>query len=367
MALRARRRTARSDWTPPAAAPAGAGAGGGGEAAAIQALLTSALDAAGVAALAVGADGAIHAATPACEALFHRPPARLRGLSLERLVDLTPAAAEALAVARYAGTRQTVLAEAPGSEGQVVVEWVPGSVAGAGYALLQPNSGGTEASERLRFQSGLVSFVAHDLRDSLASVSSGLHILAAELPDESRLQSVVAQAQKENRRAHLMVEDVLAVSRPGRLTRAELDLAGLLVEAVQRFRPRANARGVQLCEAPMPGVRVMADASGLERAFANIIENALQAMEHGGTLTLAMGLQDRLRPGVLVAIADTGPGINPDIGTHIFEPFITDKDDGTGLGLAIARRVVLDHGGQLDFDSRPGAGTTFYVWLPRLG
>jgi signal transduction histidine kinase len=65
-------------------------------------------------------------------------------------------------------------------------------------------------------------------------------------------------------------------------------------------------------------------------------------------------------------VADTGIGIKPELQASVFEPFVTDKEGGSGLGLAIARRVTLDHGGQIDFESEVDHGTTFYVWLPRM-
>jgi signal transduction histidine kinase len=110
---------------------------------------------------------------------------------------------------------------------------------------------------------------------------------------------------------------------------------------------------------------VLADLSQLERAFDNLVENALQATPHYGLLRVGCRAEDRGRPGVRVTIADTGLGIPADVRPNVFEPFVTTKPAGTGLGLAITRRVVLDHEGQIDFETDHGRGTTFVIWLPR--
>ena len=86
-------------------------------------------------------------------------------------------------------------------------------------------------------------------------------------------------------------------------------------------------------------------------------------MEGGGTLTLrAWGTPEGLR----FAVEDTGPGIPEALRDRLFEPFVTTRSDGTGLGLAIAKRIALDHGGTLDFETSP-RGTRFTLLLPREG
>jgi signal transduction histidine kinase len=327
-------------------------------------LVMAALEAAGAAALAVSAAGDVASVTPEAERLLGTPIARLRGRSLEALVALPEPAASALAAARAGRLRQSVLGDLADGGGRVVLDWVPGADPGAGFLVVTADAPASESSERLRLQARLVSFVAHDVRESLAAVYCGLRTLSDEMPADAPAKSSLDRALAESRRASRIVDDVLAVSRPGRLTRVELDLASILGETVARSRQRAAARNVELREELAPGLTVSADLSGLERAFGNLIENALQATPHYGTLTVSMAREDRGRPGVRVTIADTGVGIRPDIRPNIFEPFVTDKPNGTGLGLAITRRVVLDHEGHIDFETEEGRGTTFHIWLP---
>jgi len=101
----------------------------------------------------------------------------------------------------------------------------------------------------------------------------------------------------------------------------------------------------------------------LNQVWTNLIHNALQAMQNSGTLTVKVAAQDG---GVVVSIADNGPGIPEDIRGRIFDPFFTTKPvgEGSGLGLDIARKIVDKHHGRLELHSEVGVGTTFSVWLP---
>jgi signal transduction histidine kinase len=107
--------------------------------------------------------------------------------------------------------------------------------------------------------------------------------------------------------------------------------------------------------------RIEAYAGELNQVWTNIIDNALDAMDGQGTLTVRT---TRVDDRALVEIADTGPGIPPDIRRRIFEPFFTTKGDGTGLGLATVYGIVSQRGGEIDVASQIGAGTTFTLRFP---
>lgn len=107
---------------------------------------------------------------------------------------------------------------------------------------------------------------------------------------------------------------------------------------------------------------IAGDAELLHRAFSNLVLNAMDAMPEGGTLMLrTRDAQDRIR----VEIADTGLGLTHEECDRLFTPYYTSKQHGTGLGLAIVQSVISDHGGTINVQSQPGAGTTFVVDLPR--
>jgi len=99
----------------------------------------------------------------------------------------------------------------------------------------------------------------------------------------------------------------------------------------------------------------------IQQALVNLVRNALQAMTKGGVLRLQTGQSP---DNVWVSVADTGAGIPADHVKRIFEPFYTTKKKGSGLGLMIVQRIVRDHGGGTELESRLDEGTTFRIWLP---
>ena len=107
---------------------------------------------------------------------------------------------------------------------------------------------------------------------------------------------------------------------------------------------------------------VHGDESRLQQAFMNLLLNAVEAMGHGGELTVAT----EAAPGkVKISIRDTGAGISTENFAHLFETFFTTKKHGTGLGLSITRRVVEEHNGEIEVESEVGRGSTFIITLPQ--
>ena len=149
-----------------------------------------------------------------------------------------------------------------------------------------------------------------------------------------------------------------------RMPRPELkpvDVAAVVEQVLALYQ--ARAAGVRLEKDLAPGLgTVRADRALLARALGNLIANALEAMPEGGTLRVrAAPAED----GVVVEVADTGPGLDEDQRTRLFTPYYTTKKGGTGLGLAIVQGIVSDHAGRIEARSAPGEGTTFSLFLPR--
>lgn len=150
------------------------------------------------------------------------------------------------------------------------------------------------------------------------------------------------------------------MSRRERYQLAPIDPAALLHAVGRNDRDELEARGITVaveCPVGLPPVHV--DAQKMRQVFLNLCKNAAEAMPAGGTLTLSARLDGEH---VWLEVTDTGTGV-PE-GLDVFEPFATTKPDGTGLGLPVVRQIVLAHGGDLRYESRPGHGTTFRVELP---
>jgi signal transduction histidine kinase len=141
-----------------------------------------------------------------------------------------------------------------------------------------------------------------------------------------------------------------------------MDVSELLDDIALRFAGRAAQGGVTLaCEHPGGPTVAVLDIELLERALANLLDNALKATPPGGRITLQARRDGAL---VLIDVRDTGPGVAAADLPHLFERFYRRSEGGHGLGLAIVRRIVELHGGQVQAHSGPGQGTTITIRLP---
>jgi two-component system sensor histidine kinase AtoS len=233
-----------------------------------------------------------------------------------------------------------------------------------------------ERSDRLAAVGTLAAGLAHEIKNPLTSLVTFTRHLTRRFDDASfreRFQSIVP---RELERINRIVERLLELSRPGRLTPTPVHVQALLDRAVDLYSHRIEAQGVRVArEYAATLVTVSADEDQLYRAFVNLVANALDAMEKGGgRLLLRAGWSDerepdltgRLRTGprLRVEISDTGVGIAPAAMDRIFTPFFSTKEAGTGLGLALTHKIVEDHGGSILVRSNPGTGTTFRILLP---
>jgi two-component system, sporulation sensor kinase E len=188
--------------------------------------------------------------------------------------------------------------------------------------------------------------------------------MAASLSAESilRLERYLAVAKGEVGRLDYIVRQFLEAIRPSPPKLAPGNVNDVVRETIDLLRPEIENRGITIRE-KLPRHLPVApiDAGQIKQALVNLIKNAIQAMTKGGMLTVEAG---QAAGGVWVLVKDTGGGIPQEQINRIFEPFFTTKKKGSGLGLMIVQRIVRDHGGRIELDSRVNEGTTFRIWLP---
>ena len=222
--------------------------------------------------------------------------------------------------------------------------------------------------------------VAHDFNNILTAILGYGDLLRASLSGDSPLQEDVEEIRKAAERAATLTRQLLAFSRRQVLTMEVLDLNHLVrdLEKMLRRVIGEDVRIVTLFDRSLG--RVRADRGQLEQVLMNLVVNARDAMPGGGTLTIETRNDEideararehpGLRPGaaVLLAVSDTGTGMDEDTKSHIFEPFYTtkEKEKGTGLGLATVYGIIEQSGGQIFVHSEPGHGTRFEIYLPRV-
>ncbi len=208
---------------------------------------------------------------------------------------------------------------------------------------------------------------AHDVRNPINNISTGLQLLAAKLTPDDPKQDLINRMQGDCTRLNHLMESFLAFSRPLELKFEKIQVEQFLKRILDRWQPRMARENVKSLLHVESGVEFMlGDPRSLEQVFTNLISNALEAMvDVGDTLAVkASPIQEiNGHACVEISISDNGPGIPPDIREHIFEPFVTTRQKGTGLGLAITKQIVNAHKGSIRVDSFPG-GTVFSVQIP---
>lgn len=217
----------------------------------------------------------------------------------------------------------------------------------------------------------LVSGVAHDLNNPLGGISGYAQLLLEEEKEPSRLDAL-RQIVSEVQRCNRIVGELLSFSRRRPAERTDVDLEEVLQSTLELRERQIQSSGVSTrleIDRDLPHLR--ADPHQLQQVFLNILVNGEQALRMGGDL---LGVRARVAPpassepdrdAVVISFFNNGPPIPPETLPRIFEPFFTTKgeDEGTGLGLSICRRIVREHGGDIDVESGPD-GTTFRVRLP---
>jgi signal transduction histidine kinase len=207
----------------------------------------------------------------------------------------------------------------------------------------------------------LAAGIAHEVGNPLTSISSLVQMLQRRHDDEytrEKLALVSGQLQ----RIQTTLRELVNFSRPASRERTRVSLADILAEAlnIAKYYQRTKGRVIEpVVPADLPCLHGVRDQ--LVQVFLNLVLNAVDATGKGGRIRLGV---DWRGGEVEVTVRDDGKGIAPEHTGRLFQPYFTTKVNGTGLGLFMTRKLVADHGGTVDFDSRPGEGTAFRVRLP---
>ena len=224
-----------------------------------------------------------------------------------------------------------------------------------------------EHSDQLASLGRLAAGLAHEIKNPLAGIQGALEILREDEPeqdDRNLYDEMLGELDRVNTTLQLLLES----ARPSAPKLVPIDPERLIRETVHLLRPGFKRRGIELAYEIAPGFgTVTVDGAKIRQVLLNLVQNAADAMERGGHITIRAGRFPDSEAGLILTVEDDGSGMAEDTQARIFEPFFTTKFSGTGLGLAIARRLVEQHGGSLEVDSELGRGTTFYVLLPPDG
>jgi two-component system, sporulation sensor kinase E len=245
-----------------------------------------------------------------------------------------------------------------------------------GYVMLVRDLTSTRAeaaetleSERLNALTLLAAGVAHEIGNPLNSLDIHLQLLGRKLRklpvgDRTPLEANLATAREEIQRLDTILKQFLHAVRPTVPHREAHDLNPLIQETLRLLEPELESREIavelDLAESMPPA---LIDRGQFQQVFYNLIRNAYQALTgEGGRIVLRTRANDYE---YLISIEDNGTGISPEHMGALFEPYRTTKSSGSGLGLLIVRRIVREHGGEIEFTSEENVGTRVFIHLPR--
>jgi signal transduction histidine kinase len=217
-------------------------------------------------------------------------------------------------------------------------------------------------SEKLAALGTLSAGLAHELRNPLNTVSMLMYAMGQDMSAGSAFADDVEIVQSELARMSLLIEQFLEFARPRPPHFQRERIEEVMEETLLLIGPEARTRGIRVVRdwsKDLPPV--WADGTQIKQVFLNLLLNAMQAMNHGGTLTVRIAVSGG---SLLTAIMDEGEGISPEVRAKLFEPFFSTKQGGTGLGLSISQRIIEGHNGRLRLSSEPGAGTSVIIRLP---
>jgi signal transduction histidine kinase len=235
--------------------------------------------------------------------------------------------------------------------------------------------------QRLDVVGRLAAGIAHDFKNQLAVIMSYVETGTERAEQGRPVLEDFAQIRRAASRASKLTNDLLTFSRETATQPAVLDVNDVIVDMKDMMR-RMIGDHIELSTRLQPELgRVLIDRAQIEQVVLNLALNARDAMPNGGTITLetedcrvvspSSHAIPELQPGeyVVLSVSDTGCGIDERTRERMFEPFFTTKPigSGTGLGLSMVYGIVLQSGGHTAVSSRPGAGSSFQIYLPRTG
>ncbi len=236
-------------------------------------------------------------------------------------------------------------------------------------------------SQKMEAVGRLAGGVAHDFNNLLTVIGNYTALVLEDMPEDDRRRTDLEEVHKASERAAGLTRQLLAFSRRQMMQPRAIDLTAVVSDMLGMLR-RLIGENITLVSPVRPGIGLaLADPVQVEQILLNLVVNARDAISHQGIITIEAGNADldeefaRLHAGarsgsyVMLAVTDTGCGMDRETQRQVFEPFFTTKElgKGTGLGLSTVYGIVKQSGGYISVYSEPGRGSVFRVYLPRAG
>jgi PAS domain S-box-containing protein len=230
------------------------------------------------------------------------------------------------------------------------------------YTELKVSKDNLVRSEKLAYTGRIAASIAHEIRNPLTNVSMSIQQLKKGNRIKQEGFKHVEIVERNIERINYLITELLNCARPAKLNLQPYDIHKVLKDILESTKTKINLQKIKVTKnfaSKLPVLKV--DKEQIERALLNLITNAIEAMPHGGNLTIITELNGNF---FMVKIHDTGKGIPEKDIIKIFDPFFSTKPQGVGLGLSICYGIIVSHGGIIEVESTLKGGSIFTVSLP---
>jgi PAS domain S-box-containing protein len=214
-------------------------------------------------------------------------------------------------------------------------------------------------TERMAALGEVAARVAHEIRNPLVSLGGFAKRLEKRL--DGGLKEYADIIAKEVERLETILNEILGFVKEARIMKETVNAGRVVEEVIAPMQAEIEDKGIVLVKEFGEPIEIFVDPGRMKDALLNVLRNAVQAVDAGGTVTVKTYRKENE---CVFEIADTGPGIPEAVKPFMFDPFFTTKETGTGLGLTITHRIIEEHGGHIEVRTAPGKGSTFSVFIP---
>jgi len=218
-------------------------------------------------------------------------------------------------------------------------------------------------SEKLAALGQLAAGIAHEIRNPLTSINILIHSLRESLPSKNSHGEDLKVIEEEIDRINEIVDQFLRFAKPASPLLEKAGITPIFEETLQLLKPQIERRKISVQKEFRSLPPITIDREQMKQVVLNLLLNAIQAMPEGGRLGLSSQVPED-NQWIQLSIRDSGIGIPPEDMNKLFDPFFSTKEGGIGLGLSIAHRIIDQHHGKIEVESRLGKGTLFTIWLP---
>jgi len=230
------------------------------------------------------------------------------------------------------------------------------------YRELRETQGKLVQSEKLAAVGEVAAHVAHEIRNPLVTIGGFARSIKRQIDEADPCTRSIDIIVEEVQRLEKILANVMDFSKPSAPWKRPTRINQVIQNTCILVGEQLKACDIALTQRLDPGLPlVMVDGEQVKQALLNILRNAAQSIGLDGRVSVTSRLEEGA---IWIDIGDTGKGIPEDMIPNLFDPFFTTRPDGTGLGLAVTRKIIVDHGGDIEVKSKVGVGTTFTISLP---